>query len=107
MKYFQAQKNSIFVLVKNFHFFKIIQLNKKSAMKITVKLFSRPIYMEVEPNETVKDIKLRIDEMEKINVQIQRLVYARIPLDDEAKTIKECNIKPNSTLYLFLRLFTK
>jgi hypothetical protein len=74
-------------------------------MKITVKLFGKPIDLELEPDCTIKDVKKKIKEKENINVELQRLVYQHKPLDHDERTIKEYKIKHDSILYLMLRLF--
>jgi hypothetical protein len=74
-------------------------------MKITVKLFSAPIQLDVEENETIIDIKNKIKLAKNIDTDIQRLVFLREPLDDDSKTLKDCKIENGATLYLMLRLF--
>jgi hypothetical protein len=76
-------------------------------MKIIIKLFSRPIILELAETNTVNDIKMMLKQMENIELEQQRLVYKREPLDDEFKTLKECEINDGSVIYLMLRLFVK
>ena len=76
-------------------------------MKIIIKLFSRPIILELDETNTINDIKLMLKQMENIELEQQRLVYKREPLDDEFKTLKECEINDGAVIYLMLRLFVK
>ena len=76
-------------------------------MRITVKLFGKPTHLEIEPNQTVKDIKFKIKQLNNIDVEQQRLIYMKDPLDYDFKTLQECKIKDGSILYLKLRLFIK
>jgi hypothetical protein len=76
-------------------------------MKIKIKLFSRPIILELVETNTVHDVKMMLKQLENIELEQQRLVYKREPLDEESKTLKECGINDGSILYLMLRLFVK
>jgi hypothetical protein len=76
-------------------------------MKITIKLFSRPIILELVETNTINDIKIMLKQLENIEMEQQRLVYKREPLDEEFKTLKECGINDGSVIYLMLRLFVK
>lgn len=76
-------------------------------MRITVKLFGKPTSLEIEPNQTVKDIKFKIKQLNNIDVEQQRLIFMKDPLDYDFKTLQECKIKDGSILYLKLRLFIK
>ena len=73
-------------------------------MKITVKLFGKPIDLDIEPENTISDVKAKIKQRENINVEVQRLVYCRKPLDDDSRTLDQYRIAPNTTIYLMLRL---
>ena len=80
----------------------------QEKMKITVKLFGKPlITLELRPDQTIQDIKAAIFKSEKIDIDQQRLIYLREPLDFDEKTLKECEIKDGAIIYLMLRLFVK
>jgi hypothetical protein len=76
-------------------------------MRITVKLFGKATALEMDANQTVKDIKFKIKQLNNIEVEQQRLIYLKDPLDYDFKTLQECKIKDGSVLYLKLRLFIK
>ena len=76
-------------------------------MKITIKMFSRPISLDVDEDQTINDVKIKLKQLEKIEIEQQRLVYLGSPLDDEFKTLKDCNINDDAVIYLMLRLFVK
>jgi len=56
--------------------------------------------LDVDPFDTIGDVKQKIQYLEAIPVEYQRLVYLQEPLSDNTKTLKGCKIKPNSTLEL-------
>lgn len=76
-------------------------------MKITVKLFSKPIELEVSRNSTIFDVKSMIQKVENIEIDQQRLVYLKKPLEDDSKTLGDYSIKENAVMYLMIRLFVK
>lgn len=76
-------------------------------MKITVKLFSKPIELEVNPSNTIFDVKSMIQKAENIEIDHQRLVYLKKPLEDDGKTLFDYKIKDNAVMYLMIRLFVK
>lgn len=77
-------------------------------MKIIVKLFGKPLMIaELDSNLTIKDLKQSIMSAKKIDIEQQRIVYLREPLDVDSMTLDECNLKDGSIVYLMLRLFVK
>ena len=74
-------------------------------MRVTVKLFSRPIELEMNSSETIRELKTRIERVENISVELQRLVYMGKPLDDDSKTLDEYRVRPDATIYLMIRVF--
>jgi ubiquitin len=61
------------------------------------------ITLEVEPSETIKDLKAKIQDKADIPSRHQRLVFSGRPLEDSA-TLSTYNIQKESTLHLVLRL---
>jgi hypothetical protein len=74
-----------------------------SAMQIFVKkVDGQTIPIEIEANDTVNAVMLKIEENESYPSSIQRLFFAGKQLDAE-RTIADYNIQKESTLHLILR----
>ena len=71
-------------------------------MKITVQTPGKRLVFDVHCDETIRSIKERVGRRESHPYDVARFLFCGKALDDDDRTLRECNVADDSLLFLIL-----
>ena len=88
--------------IKNERYFLTSIKDKRTHIRVKI-YYIKTAVLEVEPSDSVLSVKQKLEDVEGVPVNQQRLIFADKQLDDE-KTLSDYNIQKDAEIKLVLKM---